>query len=149
MIAQRRSFFRKLVSPSILGAAIVFGWFGGANAQSCQEDFQTLSARRNQQIGVVNQLAKGGKGKIDPIAACPALRRLVAIENEMLSYMEKNKDWCNIPENALEGFKEGHAKDQKFAAQACAAAAQAKKMQEAQQAGGPMMQPQKLPSGPL
>lgn len=125
---------------------------GSAAAQSCQEDFQKLTERRMAQIQALNNLGKAGKGKMDPNAACPAAKKLVGIENEMLGYMSKNKEWCNIPENVLDGFKQAGSKTKAFAAQACNAAAKMKEMmqqQREQAAGGGMGAPPKLPAGPL
>lgn len=142
------AFVRRFASVSTLGLLLGLGGVGAAFAQSCQEDFQKLSQRRNDQIAALNALGKANKGKMDPTAACPLARRLVVTEGEMLSYMEKNKDWCAIPDEAMDGFKQTKAKAQNFAAQACAAAEKAKKMQaEHAQAGG--QQVQKLPAGPL
>lgn len=141
---------RERAGAAILGLLLGFGGTGAAIAQSCQEDFQKLSEKRMAQIAVLNSIGKAAKGKMDPVAACPAARRLVTIENEMFAYMEKNKEWCNIPENVVDGFKQARAKTQGFASQACAYAAKVKKMQEEQAAGGgPQSQVQKLPAGPL
>jgi hypothetical protein len=122
----------------------------GAYAQSCQEDFQKLTEKRMAGIQALNNLGKAGKGKMDPEAACPAAKRLVAVETEMLNYLTKNKDWCNIPDNAVDGFKDARAKTQNFASQACSVAAKMKQQRDqAAAGGGGMMAPPKLPSGPL
>ncbi|MBI1866845.1 MAG: hypothetical protein HYS06_00860 [Methylocystis sp.] len=141
-------FRKRLAAVSMLG--LLLGP-GVASAQSCQDDLQKLSQRRMGQIAALNQLGKAGKGKMDPGGACSMGRRLVAIETEMLSYMEKNKDWCAIPDATVDGFKEARAKTEGFAAKACAAVAQAKKMQEESQRGATAGQTpaQKLPAGPL
>jgi hypothetical protein len=73
----------------------------------------------------------------------------------MLAYMTKNKDWCQIPDDAIAQLKISHAKSVAFGGKACTVAAQIKKMksqaaQAAQQAGpggAPAEQP--LPAGPL
>jgi hypothetical protein len=143
---------RKLAGVSLLGLLLAAGAYDAASAQSCQEDFQKLTQRRMGQIAALNNLGKAGKGKMDPTAACPAARKLVGVETEMLSYMEKNKEWCAIPDNVLDSFKQARAKTQNFAAQACSVAAKVKKMQEQQRdqaAAGGGMPVQKLPSGPL
>ncbi len=137
----------------MLGVTLAVGSAGVALAQqSCQEDFKKLSDKRLSQMAELNKLAKAAKGKMDPVAACPLARRLVGTENEMLAYMEKNKEWCAIPEQMVETFKQARAKTAGFASQACAVAAKVKKMQEqGEQAasGGGLGQAPKLPSGPL
>lgn len=132
-------------------AALAFFAGDGALAQSCQEDFQKLTMKRMGAIEALNNLGKAGKGKMDPAAACPVAKKLAGIETEMLNYMSKNKEWCNIPDNVVDGFKQARAKTQTFATQACAAAVKMKQMQEqAAQGGGPgMAPPQRLPAGPL
>jgi hypothetical protein len=147
------SFLRSVAGLTAL--ALVVG-AGAANAQSCQEDFQKLTARRMAQIQVLNNLGKAGKGKMDPNAACPAAKKLVGIENEMLGYMNKNKDWCAIPDNIIGSFREAGAKTKNFASQACTVAAKMKQMmqqqrEQAARGGGGMgaPPPPQLPSGPL
>ena len=44
--------------------------------------------------------------------------------------MEKNKDWCSFPDEAIAQLKEHHAKNAGFNAKACTVAAQMKKMKE-------------------
>ncbi|TLG78946.1 hypothetical protein [Methylocystis sp. B8] len=147
MILGAVTFLRALARLSIL--TLLFA-ASGAYAQSCQEDFQKLSEKRMAGIEALNNLGKAGKGKMDPEAACPAAKRLAAVETEMLNYLTKNKEWCNIPDNAVDSFKEARAKTQNFASQACSVAAKVKQQREqAAAGGGGMMAPPKLPAGPL
>ncbi|HMK90080.1 MAG TPA: hypothetical protein VK446_10675 [Methylocystis sp.] len=137
-----------------LAAALVVALpaLGQAQENSCQNDFQRLSARRMGQIQRLNAIGKAGKGKMDPIAACPVARSLVGIETEMLSYMVKNKEWCSIPDAVIDQFKGAREKSSKFASQACAVAVKVKQMQAQQRAqatANPALQPPKLPAGPL
>ena len=75
---------------------------------------------------------------------------LLRAEVALLAYMEKNKDWCSFPDDAINSLKTSHEKNAGFNAKACQVAAKIKKMKEqAAQGGGggPQMQP--LPAGPL
>lgn len=149
MTISRHFFLRPAAGLSLL--ALLAG-AGAAHAQSCQEDFQKLTERRMAQIQALNNLGKAGKGKMDPVAACATSKKLVGIESEMAGYMTKNKEWCNIPDQVLEGFKQAAAKTKGFSGQACTAAANMKKMmdqQREQAASGGMGAPPKLPAGPL
>lgn len=120
----------------------------------CQEDMGKIM---NERLGLIAQLnkmntgAKGGKGQLDPIAACPKLRSLAAVEGRLVSYLEKNKDWCNVPDQFVDNAKTGRDKSISFAAKACQVAAQVQKMkqQQAQGGGAGGQQVQKLPAGPL
>lgn len=147
MILGALLFPRNVARLSLL--ALIVASSGAYAQQSCQEDFQKLSEKRMAGIQALNALGKAGKGKMDPVAACPAAKRLVSVETEMLNYMTKNKEWCNVPDNVVDNFKEARAKTQAFASQACAVAAKAKQMREQAEAGGGMMAPPKLPAGPL
>ena len=128
-----------------------------AMAQSCQEDIAKLTARRQAQIEAINHSSKATKGKLDPVASCPRLRNLAAIENEFLGYMIKNKEWCHVPDDAIANVRAGHGKTAGIAAQACNIAKQVQRARQQQAAGGGaggqgavQQQPAtKLPTGPL
>ncbi len=128
-----------------------------ALAQSCGEDMQKLAQAREAQLKYINGLVAANKGKqMDPAVFCAKSGGLNASENAMLAYMSKNKDWCQIPDEAINGLKVNHAKSVAFTTKACAVAAQIRKIkaQQAEQAkngggGGGGPQVQALPTGPL
>ena len=115
----------------------------------CGQDMQKLAQVRNGELQKVNDLAKAAHGKpLDPEAFCVKSAGLLKAETALIAYMEKNKDWCSIPDEAIKNLKEGHAKNAGFNAKACSVAAKVKKMKEqAAQGAGPAAQP--LPAGPL
>jgi hypothetical protein len=113
----------------------------------CNEDLGKLMQRREAIIQELNAAAKATQGKLDPTGACPKLRKLSGLETELIAYMTKNKEWCAIPDNAIENASGGHTKTAQTANQACTIAAQIKKAQEQQANGG--AGPTKLPAGPL
>lgn len=124
-----------------------------SSASGCEADLGKLQSRRNAQIAELNALSKKG-GKLDPVAACPKLRGLSSIEQQMVGYMVKNQNWCNIPEQIVDNVKQGSGKTAAIAKQACGLAAQMKKMQSQQAAGGAAgggfaQTAPKLPAGPL
>ena len=124
---------------------------GGSAYADCGSDMQKLAEARNAQLEIVNNFAKSFHGKpLDPEAFCGKSGGLVRAENALIAYMEKNKDWCSFPDEAIAQLKEHHAKNMTFSAKACTVAAQLKKMKEqAAQAGGSGPQAQPLPAGPL
>jgi hypothetical protein len=126
-----------------------FAVCGAAYATDCNQDIGALTKKRQGIIDQLTQLAQGGKKQLDPIAACPKLRALVAVERELLAYLTKNKDWCAVPDEAFQNISASTGKSGKVANQACTVAAKMKKAQE-QQASGALNVPQpKLPAGPL
>jgi hypothetical protein len=130
------------VSGSRIGAALA--------AFGCNEDIAKLTKKRQGVIDQLNHLSKGAKSQLDPVAACPKLRSLVAAENELVAYLTKNKEWCAVPDEALANLSASSGKSSAVANQACKIAAQVKKMQEQQAAGALNAPPgQKLPTGPL
>jgi hypothetical protein len=129
-----------------LAAAV---WAAPAFAQSCGDDLQKLSQRRETEMATINGLVKAAKGKqLDPTVFCAKSGGLIAAENALIAYMEKNKDWCGVPDEALDNLKANHAKSAAFSAKACKVAGELKKMKDQQaNGGGPQVQP--LPAGPL
>ncbi len=147
---------RALIAGSRMSGAVVVLTFavialpGTASAGDCNADIAGLSAKRQTYIDKLNVIAKSTKGKLDPVASCPQLRGLVAAENNLVKYLEANKNWCNVPDAAVTNLKGASSKSQAFATQACNLASQAKKVQQQQQtAGGGLLEAQKLPAGPL
>ncbi len=125
-------------------------WISTASAGDCNADIAGLTQKRQAFIDKLNVLAKSSKGKLDPVASCPQLRGLVVAEGNLLKYLESNKNWCNVPDAAVDNLKGAATKSQSFASQACNIAAQAKKQQQQQASGGGLgLETQKLPAGPL
>jgi hypothetical protein len=124
---------------------------GGSAYADCGSDMQKLAEARNAQLESVNNFAKSFHGKpLDPEAFCGKSGGLVHAENALIAYMEKNKDWCSFPDEAIAQLKEHHAKNVAFSAKACTVAAQMKRMKEqAAQGNGSGPQAQPLPAGPL
>lgn len=148
MIANRRLRIR--------GKAAAFAAFsfaalacGTAFALDCNGDIGAMTKKRQGIIDALNGLAKKNKGQLDPIASCPHLKSLVAAERQLSDYFAKNKDWCNVPDNAVENITASVQRSSTVAAQACKVAAQMKKAQEQQATGAGLPPAQKLPSGPL
>lgn len=150
-------------SRSVFLAALAVGAFSLAAASeaaaqsSCEADFQKLATTRNARIAAVNALQKKGKGKLDPIAACPRLNALVAAEQTMIAYLEKNQKWCSIPDEVIGQARTGSARTRQIAGQACGIAAKVRVMQaqaarqarqRAAEGGGGPQRPS-LPTGPL
>lgn len=137
---------------AIFGAVLFSGILiaGAAQAADCNTDIAGLSQKRQSFIDKLNVLAKAAKGKLDPVASCPQLRGLVKAEGELVKYLEANKNWCNVPDDAVNNLKATNVKSQGLASQACNFAAQAKKQQEQAASGaGALAAEAKLPTGPL
>ena len=140
-----------LAALMAFGAALSPALAQEAGGTDCQGDIGKLQQKREAQIASLNSLSKSGKGKLDPVAACPKLKTLASIESQILSYMTKNQSWCDIPDNVLQNVKEGRDKTSGFAGQACKFAAMARKAQQQAASGAGQGAPPvaRLPTGPL
>jgi hypothetical protein len=131
-----------------LASFLPMGLSRPALAAECSVDIGKLTAKRMDIIQSLNKLAhSSAKGQLDPAISCPKLRELAASENALLDYLNKNKDWCMVPDEAIMNLQKSHEHSAAIAAKACAFALQEKKAQEAgadSSLGG-----QKLPAGPL
>lgn len=117
-----------------------------ARAAECSEDIGNLTKRRQAVIDELNRLAKSSPHhQLDPSVSCPKLRDLAAAEGALLAYLNKNKDWCMVPDEAISNLSMSLNRSKSVASRACMIAAQLKKNQEAGALGGA----EKLPSGPL
>jgi len=121
-----------------------------ALAQSCNDDIGKMSQERQAAMKTINDMVAAAKGKqMDPSAFCVKAAPLNAIEVKLLAYLQKNQDWCAIPDAFIDQLKAAHAKSVAFSGKACKVAAEMKKMKEAGASGnGPAAAPQ-LPAGPL
>jgi hypothetical protein len=145
------------LTPPIQFALFVFGLMVGSATlstmsfaqQSCGEDLKRLSEKRGAELEKINGMVRAAKGKpMNPALFCSQSSGLNSAENALIAYMEKNKDWCGVPDEALASLKENHLKSLAFSSKACSVAAQMKKQQAARAANdAPQAQP--LPAGPL
>ena len=147
-----------LVPPSLRVALLAAGAFLAVSSvpalADCQTDIQGFMKRRDGVIAQLKAMQGGGKKQLDPAAACPKFRSLSSIMSETVAYFEKNKEWCQVPDQFIDGAKQQRAQFSKTACQACGIAAKIEKMKKQaaqQQAQGGTMgsQVQQLPRGPL
>ncbi|MBD2747038.1 hypothetical protein IC232_10090 [Microvirga sp. BT688] len=129
------------IRSHLLAAVAVAGFFMSAPAfaqSSACQDGQKIMAERRSLSDQIGKLSQGGK-KIDARSACTIFTKLAANGEAGQKWMTDNKDWCQIPDQALEGFAQQHKQIQKVKGEACGAAAKMAEMekrakQQAQQA---------------
>jgi hypothetical protein len=147
----RKSFVGRLAMLALGSLAMSLMLSAAARAE-CIDDLKKLTDKRVGFLSEINTMAaesKRTKKPMDPAAICGKARALTSAEIALIAYMEKNKDWCSIPDTVVQSLKEAHAKSTDFGNKACVAAAQFKKMQEQQAAGAGPAAPPPLPAGPL
>jgi hypothetical protein len=137
------------IRSHLMAALAVAGIFATAPAyaqsSACQEGQKILQERQGL-VQQINKLSEGSKKKqVDPRAACTIFSKLVVNGAAGQKWMTDNKDWCQIPDQVVEGFSKDHKRSQEIKGQACGAAAKMAEMekrakqqaQQAQQGGGP------------
>jgi hypothetical protein len=109
-----------------------------AQTNVCEEG-QKLLTERQTLMGQWAEMVKSGK-KIDPRPACTVLTKVANNSNATLKWLDTNKDWCQVPEGFVNGFKQSHDGIIKTRGQACDVAAKMaeaqKKAAQAQRSGG-------------
>jgi hypothetical protein len=124
-----------LAAAAWIGALLASGP-SFAQASGCEESQKLLGARAE----IMKQVNGLGKKQIDPNAACSAFTKLAGNGATLLKWLDTNKDWCAVPDDFVNRFKEDHKKVSTFRGKACQAAekmaAMKKQAQQAQQAGG-------------
>lgn len=136
----RATTLRRSTALAALAAATALLAAGGAKAQStaCQEGGKYLQERQE----LVKQLNTLGTKKVDPVRACSMLTKLSTNGTKAITWLDGNKDWCQIPDHFAENFKQDHQRVTDLRGKACKAAAQQAEMmkrarqQAAQQGGG-------------
>jgi len=59
------------------------------------------------------------KGKADRKEICTLMTTFVAAEGKVIKFLEDNKTWCGIPDQAIGAAKANHEKSVKFRTAAC------------------------------
>ena len=79
-------------------------------------DFPTLAAEAQKRSALVSAAMKA---KADRKELCTLMTNFVAAETNVVKFLETNKVWCGVPEDALKVSKANHEKSIKFRTAAC------------------------------
>jgi hypothetical protein len=92
---------------------------------------------------LMNRMSTWRNKKVDPGTACKTLTQLQGNGNRTLAWLNENKDWCQVPDQAVTAIKSQHAQVGSSRNNACKAAAdynkaasQARKQAQQAQQGG-------------
>lgn len=130
-----------------------------AQASGC-EKVQTFTTERQSIVARLNATSKS-KRKLSPQEACTTLGKLVSSGNAFVAWANANKDWCQIPDQFIEGLTADNANANKIRGQACnavkqqavlqqrARAAQARQAQQNQGAAGAFGGADAVTGGPI
>jgi len=107
---------RSLAVALALAAVLMDSRMAGAQGPPQCNDFLTLRAEA-QQKG--EKIRKAGERKADRKEICALVTSFYASEAAMVKFLETNKTWCGIPDDAIKQAKMGHEKTAKFRTAAC------------------------------
>ena len=79
-------------------------------------DFGKLTAEAQKRSNLVSVAMKA---KADRKELCTLMTNFVAAETNVVKFLEDNKVWCGVPEDALRVSKANHEKSMKFRTMAC------------------------------
>jgi hypothetical protein len=98
------------------------GGFGGppggpaGNPQAQCADFPRLSAEAKKRADAVQAAINA---KVDRKQVCALMTTFVASEAVVIKFLEDNKTWCGVPDQAIAVSKTNHEKSLKFRTMAC------------------------------
>jgi hypothetical protein len=88
----------------------------GQNLQEVCGKFQTLSEETKKKADLV-QAAMNAKAERSKV--CTLMTSFVASEGNVVKFLEDNKSWCGVPDQAIKISKLNHEKSLKFRDAAC------------------------------
>jgi hypothetical protein len=110
----------------MLAAALGAAVSGTASAQSappqCSSFVQLRTEAQDKAMAVRTAIEK----KVERKDVCTLVQRFYAAEGTVVKFLEENKSWCNIPDEAITAAKQNHERTLKFRTAACTEAPQAK-----------------------
>jgi len=118
----KRSFANAWALLALSGAIYGFSAGGFAEPAVAQSgppqcaDFPRLSAEAKKKADAVQAAMKA---KADRKQICTLMTTFVASEANVLKFLEDNKVWCGVPDEAIKASKSSHEKSVKFRTMAC------------------------------
>ncbi|MBA4791842.1 MAG: hypothetical protein H2042_19235 [Rhizobiales bacterium] len=101
-----------------MGAGLALGV--EAARADCMTDFAAI---RDEMQTKGKALEAAGKSKASPQELCPLFRAYTAAEAKLTKYLSDNKDWCQIPDDAITQARTANQKSSALRDKVCAAAA--------------------------
>jgi hypothetical protein len=99
---------------------------GTASAQSTPVQCNAFIQLRDDAQKKALAVRTAVEHKVDRKEVCTLVQRYYAAESIVVKFLEENKTWCGIPEEAIKAAKGNHEHTEKFRTAACAEAPVAK-----------------------
>jgi hypothetical protein len=117
---------RSLAMALAVALLLIGGRIAAAQAPPQCNDFLKLRAEAEQKGMAVR---KAGERKADRKELCTLVTGFYAAEGAIVKFLEDNKTWCGIPDEAIKSAKTGHERTAKFRTAACTEAPAAQRKQ--------------------
>jgi hypothetical protein len=107
---------------ALLALVMMCGGVSGATAQMAPQcnDFMKMRADAEQKAGLIRAASSR---HAEPKELCTLLQRFAASEGAMLKFLENNKLWCGVPDQAIKNVKTNHDKTLKMRTAVCSGGA--------------------------
>lgn len=99
---------------------------GSAWAQSAPPQCNAFPQLRNDAQEKAMAVRNAIQHKAERKEVCTLVQRFYAAEATVVKFLEENKSWCGIPEQAISTAKQNHERTLKFRTAACSDAPEAK-----------------------
>jgi hypothetical protein len=120
---------KRSLADALLPLALIAGSIAASGAALAQpappqcNDFIKLRDTAQEKAGLIRAATSR---KADRKEVCTLVQRFAVAEEAVVNFLEKNKTWCGVPEQAIKGAKAQHEQTLKFRTMACTEAPQAK-----------------------
>jgi len=104
---------------ALLALAIVLAAPAAALAQGAPQcaDFTKLRSDAEEKAGAIRAASQR---KAERKEICTLLQKFATAESSMIKFLETNKVWCGVPDEAIKNAKTNHVKTLKVRTAACA-----------------------------
>jgi hypothetical protein len=109
-----------------LAVVAIFAASQAAQAQSSAVDCNSFVKFRDDAQQKALAVRTAVQNKVERKDICTAVQRYYAAETIVVKFLEDNKTWCGIPEQAIKAAKDNHEHTLKFRTAACTEAPAAK-----------------------
>jgi len=100
-------------------AALSAATSGAASAQSAPPQCTAFVQLRNEAQEKAMAVRTAIEKKIERKEVCSLVQRFYTAEGTVVKFLEDNKTWCNIPDQAITTAKQNHERTLKFRTAAC------------------------------
>jgi hypothetical protein len=124
----------RLASATLLTLAL---WAAPAAANEfCDKEMAPLVQQRASLTSKLNAISKNPKAPNARQQFCGTLTSYIGNIRKLISYMEQNKDFCGVPDDAIDMAKKGLTQNQSMHHKVCVAQAQPQQQQQQQSGAG-------------